>query len=127
MENYMPTELAWYEPEQIILLRAEGDMSLQEMRNLFNDAAGLLDGLDHTVNFIFDGRTLGKLPWTSVNQLEASYQLIRHRNFGWLGMVGVTAAISFWLRMFSKLMGLRYTKFETIEEAAGFLRELEQV
>ena len=35
METNMPIELHWYEPEQIIFVRAEGDVSLQEMRDLF--------------------------------------------------------------------------------------------
>ena len=123
----MPTEYSWYEPDQIIFLRAEGDVSLQEMRALFYDVAAILDGLDHTVHFIFDARRLGRIPSAAVNQLEASHRLIRHRNCGWLGMVGVTTVSSFWLRLFSKLLGLRYSRFDTIEEAATFLREFGRV
>ena len=42
-------------------------------------------------------------------------------------MVGITAVSSFWLRLFSKILGLRYSRFEDIEEAASFLRALDRV
>lgn len=123
----MPTELTWYEPGRILLMRTDGDVALQDMKALFHQAADILDTLDHTVHFILDARELGKIPSTAINQLEASARLVRHRNTGWLGMVGMTAVSSFWLRLFSKILGLRYARFETVEEAAEFLRDLDRV
>jgi hypothetical protein len=47
--------------------------------------------------------------------------MLRHKNMGWIVVIGMNNILSCWAEFFTKMAGLRYTHCETVEEAAQFL------
>jgi hypothetical protein len=123
----MPIKIRWYEPERIIFGEYSGHLTVDELSAALSESATLLDGAAQPVHFIVDFRQLEGLPMTQLTQVPNMGTFLRHPNLGWSAIIGTPTVVSFWLKVFIKLFGLRYATFNTPEEAEQFLREVDRI
>ncbi len=123
----MPIKIRWYEPDLIIFGEYSGHLTVEELSAALAESVTQLESTTHPVHFIVDFRQLESLPMTQLNQVPNMATFLRHPHLGWSAIIGTPTVVSFWLKVFIKLFGLRYATFNTPEEAEQFLREVDRI
>lgn len=123
----MPSKDYWLEPDLIYCLHHSGRLvhediveSLESMLQRLNESA-------HRIHMLVDIREVTGFSVGQIQTLPQLRHLIRHPKMGWIAVVGRTGGLSFWLKLMTKLVGLRYANFETSQDAIEFLREVHRI
>jgi hypothetical protein len=114
-------ELRWHEPGKTLACTYSGKVTpedltgpLEKIRKHFDDAASPL-------NVIVDWRQATDYPFFADFMFQG-LKLIRHKNMGWIVLVGEDRTLKLWVDLFANISNFRYKIVSTFEEATEFLR-----
>src|SRR5260221_4476138 len=79
-----------------------------------------LDGASYPLHVIAYWRDADNYP-IDFDIVPDMLTMLRHKNMGWIVVVGMNNVLSFWAEFFTKMAGLRYTQCHSIDEAGQFL------
>jgi hypothetical protein len=115
----MPITMNWYSRSAVLvtytdLITAKG----QHEANL--KFIAYLEAASHPLHVIADWRNADNYP-IDFDIVPDMLTMLRHKNMGWIVVVGMNNVLSFWAEFFTKMAGLHYTQCRSIEEATQFL------
>ena len=121
----MPFEVSWYQPERVVLLKAEGVLTPQEVQGVVAETGATLIDSTALVHFLVDMRTLQK-----IEDIPAALKAVQsgptHPHMGWMIVVGrMNPMVKFALDFVGLLTKSRYRRFDTMPEALSFLKEID--
>jgi hypothetical protein len=128
----MASEVTWFEEGKIILIRNTGFLSVEDVLEQSNQLMVMMSAADHKISIIDDlsalisvDPKLALLPFTTPQALRFA----QHRNLDIIALVGMgNSLVAFAFEVVSKVSKtLSSQKFNTIEEAAAWLKEVETV
>jgi hypothetical protein len=111
--------MEWYSNSVVLVTYADSiTASDQHQANL--KFIGYLDTAAYPLHVIADWREANNYPidFDIVPDMQA---MLRHRNMGWIVVVGMNNILGFWAELFTRVAGLRYTKCDDVAAAARFL------
>lgn len=117
----MAVELNWHEPDKTLLTTYSGSVSGEELSTSIEGIIKSLDSASNTLHVIVDWRKATEYPYF-VDLLPPARKLLKHARLGWIVIVGPNNTIKLWLDLFSGITDFRYKVFNTVDEAAQFLR-----
>lgn len=121
----MSIHVTWDNSEETILLWTFiGRWTWGEYDDALNQAAEMLDNVNHGVDFIYDAREMSILPPDLITQFKRRY-LNKHRNTRQFLVVGVDSYLQLLWNTFTTLPYARHLRvlyFDTLDEARDFLR-----
>ena len=79
-----------------------------------------LDSAAYSLHVIADWRNADNYP-IDFDIVPDMLTMLRHKNMGWIVVIGMNNVLAFWAEFFTKMAGLRYTQCNTVEEATQFL------
>jgi hypothetical protein len=120
----MPFDVSWSNSKQVILLKVEGVLTLEDLQSLFVEAAAMMNETSDLVHFLVDTRTLQK-----IDNIPATLKIVqgepRHPRMGWMIVVGkMNPMIKFGMDFVGLLTKSRYHCVNTMPEALAFLKEI---
>lgn len=123
----MPIELSWREPDLIHFSKYSGKVNRDEFIEALDNILSIIESAEHPIHFMVDVRETQSFSVGQIQGIPQIMHMVRHKNFGWIAMVGVHSSFAFWLKVFIKLANLRYANFSTVEEGEQFLREVHRI
>lgn len=122
----MPFEVSWYQPERVVLLKADGVLTPDDVRGIVAQTGATLIGSTELVHFLVDTRTLQKIENISA-ALKAVQSGPVDPHMGWMIVVGKTnPMVKFAMDFVGLLTKSRYRRFDTMTEALTFLQEIDE-
>ena len=120
----MAYELSWVVPMRIIMIKLEGEVSLEEMTHMIDETHTMLNAGMAPVHVIIDAAELSNKPvnFQQINQVSAS---IRNPAVGWWVMVNAGKMVGFTASVLSKLVGVKLKTAATIKEARTILERVD--
>ena len=121
----MPFEISWYQPGRVVLLKADGTLTPEDVQGIVAETgATLIDSTD-LIHFLVDTRTLQK-----IENIPAALKAVQsgptHPNMGWMIVVGkMNQLVKFAMDFVGLLTKSRYRRFDTMPEALNFLKEID--
>lgn len=113
-------------PEQgLILVRINGDVTLEENHAIGLQIVAALDNLDTSADVLFDLRAMGRFP-TSISQLRQNSAVITSPKIGWFVLLtGDRPILKFVATVLIQLQtrAARMRVFDTLEKAVQFLKD----
>lgn len=119
----MPSQVSWYEPDQIILGEYSGHVTVDELQHSMHQIIDYLKNSAGQIHLIIDWQKVANTPNIMAVMSDAS-TVIQHERMGFVGVVGVNQVLAYWMQVFSKVAGLKSTRFDSVEDAAAFLKRL---
>ena len=111
--------MEWYSDSAVLVTYSASITAHdQHMANL--QFIAYLDAASHPLHVIADWRNANNYP-IDFDIVPDMLRMLRHKNMGWIVVIGMNNVLSFWAEMFTKIAGLRYTSRDSVEEAAQFL------
>jgi hypothetical protein len=130
----MPFETKWYIKNQIVFVRAWGNLSIEDTQD-FNHCLdqyiqegvqeyvemGISDG---EVHFLQDGREIGSVP-TSMTQLQKTLKVASNIGCGWIISISrPRSKVAFMINnLVMSVMQMQFKRVNTVEEAIAFLKD----
>ena len=115
----MPITMDWYSRSTVLvtyrdIITAKGQHEANLKFIVYLDAAS------YPLHVIADWRDADNYP-IDFDIVPDMLTMLRHKNMGWIVVVGMNNVLSFWAEFFTKMAGLRYTQCHTIDEADQLL------
>ena len=118
----MTSELRWYEPDKSLLTTYGEHVTAEDLTTSIEGIIAALDAAKSTVQVIVDWRQTKDYPYF-VDLLFPARKLLRHSRLGWIVIVGQSSTVNLWLDLFTGIKSdFRYKVFDTLDDAAQFLR-----
>jgi hypothetical protein len=118
----MTSELRWYEPDKTLLTTYGEHVTPEDLTTTIEGIISALDTATGYVHVIVDWRQTKDYPYF-VDLLFPARKLLRHPRLGWIVIVGQSNTVNLWLDLFTGIKSdFRYKVFNTLDEAAAFLR-----
>ncbi len=122
----MPISMRWVDPDAILMMDCTGHLEPEELETLTDSIIPYLDAASRPVHVISDWRNAENFP-INYRSLPDAARSFRHKNMGMWAIIGLTPSLAFFAEVLTKIGGMRYRGFDTPEEAAEFLRELDKL
>jgi hypothetical protein len=122
----MPITLRWLDEDAILLMECTGRLESQEFEGITDPILSHLEEASRSVHIISDWRSAENHP-IRYDALGDTVKMFQHENMGWWAFIGLNPTLAFWAEVLTRVAGLRYRAFNTPEEAAQFLRDLDKV
>ena len=117
----MPIASQWYSRSAVLYIYTDLITAKQQHEaNL--QFIGYLEAASFPLHVIADWRNADNYP-IDFEIVPDMLTMLRHKNMGWIVVVGMNNVLSFWAEFFTKMAGLRYTACNSIEDAAQFVAE----
>src|SRR5579885_165983 len=116
----MSIAMEWYSRSAVLVTYTDAITAKQQHEANLQFIA-YLDAAAFPLHVIADWHNADNYP-IDFDIVPDMLKMLRHRNMGWIVIVGMNNVLSFWAEFFTKMAGLRYTHCDSIEEAAQFLR-----
>src|SRR5262245_37910318 len=114
----MVYEIAWQQPNRIIKVVLNGDISVEELHRMSDDLVAHLEQGQPPVHLISDARKMGKFPVKLTSVKEASERYLRHPNMGWAVVIGKSnPVLNFLAATVTHIIHVNYSMVATPEEA----------
>src|SRR5260221_8834604 len=117
----MAGEISWYEPNKTLLTTYSGTVTADELTTTIEGIIATLEAASAYIHVIVDWRQAADYPYF-MDLLPPTRKLLRHSRLGWIMIVGQNKTIKLWLDLFAGITDFRYKVFDTLDEAAEFLR-----
>lgn len=117
----MHEESNWYIPKRVIYQKLTGDISFDDAIQLGAINLAYLDEGDPPVHFIFDTSEIGSTPLRLNIATDAS-QWVKHENFGWAVVVGISGFSKFILNVIQNTLGFRMGTANNLDDAVEWLK-----
>jgi hypothetical protein len=121
----MPVTLRWYEPDAILNMEVQGHVTSEDLDAWIETLSGYLEAATRPIHLISDWQAASNYP-IQPSLIPRAAPVFRHDNMGWVAMVGVNPSLAFWAEVLTKLAGLRYRIFETVDAAAEHLQDIDK-
>jgi hypothetical protein len=122
----MPFQLRWWDPDKILMIEFTDHVTAGDIVDGATQGAEELDAALSALHCILDFRRMSQLQPVQLTQLAELVAFFQHPNLSWLAFLGVNSILEFWLKVFVKNHGLRYTVFNTPEDAVAFLQDVDR-
>ncbi|MBI1256263.1 MAG: hypothetical protein GC204_02220 [Chloroflexi bacterium] len=120
----MPFQLSWFQPNQVLLLRMDGLVTVEDIQGIIVEATAMMADCETLVHFIVDTRTLRKIDNLS-GTLKTVQSGWHHPLMGWMIVVGAAnPAIKFGMDFIGLIIKSRYKSVSSMSEAEQFLSEV---
>jgi len=119
----MPFETKWIVEPYVLLFRQEGVTGSEEFTQSLQAVLDIMNNQIHPVHFVVDLSNVERFS-ANITKIPAAYEVVRHPHFGWVGIVGSTALISFWMQLLARTSNFRFKLFPTVEDATEFMLEI---
>jgi hypothetical protein len=119
----MPAETAWYQENRVIIVRVQGELTLDDMavvdRNIVNYVR---QGAPSSplVHLIVNMREMTKMP-VNLAQVHRTLTHLKEPALGWSVMVGMSPVMRFVASTVIQMAGARFRIVPTLEEGVAFL------
>src|SRR5437870_3689439 len=100
-----------------MLVTYSGHITPEEHQQTICDFVEYLNTVSGPVHLISDWRSAQNYP-IQFDIIPSVMSMLRHKNMGWIAIVGMNSVLSFWADLFVKLGNLQYTACPSIEQAA---------
>lgn len=123
----MAFHFEYFPDYSLILIRVEGDVSIEENREIGLQIVATLEQVATSADILFDLRAIGRFP-TSLGELRRTSAIVRSPKLGWMVLLTgdkpllklvATALIQLQTR------SVRMRVFDRLENAIHFLKELQ--
>lgn len=120
----MPFETSWYVPDQIIIVRAIGDVTHSDITMLDQTLMDMLEDTDsEQVHGIIDSTLLKSDPGF---QAYARMQFAKHPRCGWVVEFGLTnALLKFAAVIANHVLKLRYRQVSSLNDALEYIKAVD--
>jgi hypothetical protein len=109
----MSHTVKWFQPERIIYMQVEGNITLEETKSVSNDITALLDVGVAPVHLIVDDHAVEKMP-SQLRELNKNFEFMRHPAMGTIMSVGKADPIlNFVIPMITKIIRVHFVRHET--------------
>jgi hypothetical protein len=111
----------------LILIRVQGDVSIEENREIGLQIVATLEQVETSADILFDLREIGRFP-TSLGELRKTSAIIRSPRLGWMVLLtGDRPILRFIATALIQLQtrSARMRVFDTLESAIRFLKALQ--
>lgn len=117
----MPYSLEWYVPGRVMLERAFGDVTVEELVQLNAEVTTIIasEGIA-PVHAILDLTDIGKYP-TSIRDILGTMRQTVPGKEGWILVVTQSAMLNFFASIIFQVARLRVRVFPTLPEAVAYL------
>lgn len=102
----MPIDLRWLIQDEVIFVRVEGGISMDEIRLKSGRLTEILDAAVRPISFIVDVRHVGYFP-TEEEQLLPYREALMHEKMGWITIYGNPLLTSLASRQMKHMPGMR--------------------
>lgn len=121
----MAFEFQYFPEQEFILITVNGDVSLDENREIGLQIAATLEKAEMNADVLFDLRGMGRFP-TSISQLRQTSAVITSPKMGWFVLLtGDRPLLKFVATVLIQLQAstARMRVFDTLEGAINFLKD----
>lgn len=115
----MPITIQWYSSSAVLVTYTDLITAKQQHEANLKFIAHL-NAASSTLHVISDWRNADNYP-IDYDIVPDMLAMLRHKNMGWIVVIGMNNVLSFWAEFFTKMAGLRYSTCNTLDEAAQFL------
>ena len=115
----MAINVEWYSDSAVLVTYTASITAYdQHLANL--QFIAYLDAASQPLHVIADWRNANNYP-IDFDIVPDMLRMLRHKNMGWIVVIGMNNVLRFWAEMFTRMAGLRYTTRDSVAEAAEFL------
>jgi len=123
----MSVEITWAAELCVRLIRLYGVVNIEDVETMIEDNGVMLDASTQPlVHFVVDASAMTSIT-ANIVKMPAILNGIGNPKLGWVGIVGITPLISFWVEILRRAVGLRFKLFPTVEDATEFMLELVRI
>jgi hypothetical protein len=115
------SELRWHEPGRIFLCTYSGQVTADEITSDLQTILRHLDSATGPLHVIVDWRAATDYPYFA-DFIFPGLKILRHRNMGWIVLVGENRTVKLWVDLFEHIEDFRYKIVPSFEDATAFLR-----
>lgn len=120
----MAINVEWYS-DAAVLVTYTASITAHDQHLATLQFIAYLDAASQPLNVIADWRNANNYP-IDFDIVPDVLKMLRHKNMGWIVVIGMNNVLRFWAEMFTRIAGLRYATCNAVEEAAEFLALREQ-
>jgi hypothetical protein len=120
----MAYELSWVVPSRIMLIKLEGEVSIEEMTQMIDETHAHVNSGQAPVHILIDAANLHNKPvnFQQINQISTS---MANPSTGWWVLVNAGKMVGFTASVLSKLVGVKLKTAATIKEARTILERVD--
>lgn len=123
----MPVTSEWYIEKKILLTRAIGDVTIEDLEESNRQGTELIDSGEDTVLAVVDLSQLKSFP-KRLTEIQRLASLPRSPKLSWLILCGINDPIaSFMATAFSQFSHIQYRTVKTLDEALTMARTLAEL
>lgn len=124
----MSVDVSWFIKGRVILLRFEGDVTLKDVQRINREVMIYFHRADSAfVHMILDTTRVGSRYPRNIRKIAELSTAHRHPAMGWLiSFGGNPTVLSLIEHLVAQLLGLRYRRVRTMEEALFFLKQVDR-
>jgi hypothetical protein len=118
----MSYEISWYHEKRVLLVRIQGELTLEDMRQCSDAIYETLDLGTAPTHVIADLREIGHFP-ASLIALKNAARYLTHPKIGWIVVIGGPMLAQMFAGILTRTTRINYHAAKTIEEAIQLLFE----
>lgn len=122
----MTYKLQYFPEQAFILIRVDGDVTLEAYREIIPDFLAMLARVDTSADILFDVRAIGHFP-TSISELRKTSAAVVNPKIGWIVLLtGDKPVLKFVAIVLTQLLHstARMRVFDSLESAITFLKDV---
>jgi hypothetical protein len=116
----MAFNVSWYEEQRVILTKLNGNVTLDELKEIDRQLIEFIRAGTPLVHLIVDMTEMDKMP-TNVTQVNGALQHLNEDGLGWTILVGASPIIRFVGGVVAQIARMRFRALPTFSEALTFL------
>jgi hypothetical protein len=121
----MPVNFQWRAKDRILHIEHVAPLTVKELEAGLNRYLAYLYAAPQPLHLIADWRQAHGYP-LQFSMVSKAMAILRHRNMGYITLVGMNPSVAFWVEFFARLTRWNYRVFESVEDAAQFLEQIGQ-
>lgn len=118
----MPYELSWYREKRVVLVKIQGDMTLENAFEYSDAIYEMVDSGIAPVHIIADLTEIGKFPPSLISLRNATRYLL-HPKAGWIMLIGGPIMAQVFGEVLTRLTRINFRLVTSFQEAADALLE----
>lgn len=119
----MAYSIYWYVPQRVFVIRAEGNISREELAEISEKAIEFVRSGDAPVHWIADTRKINSIPRNLV-RIRKIAEIFQEANLGWLFALTNNRFMTFATSVISQLSHINYKSFQ---EPSDMILSLQQI